>query len=221
MRTLIVFSAIFLSCLLALTSEGTPPYYAQQKVINQDKVIVKEKLVEFDADTYLGLGGYYSVQENLAQKHDTGALLQKQSEQIDALIRLLEAKYKGEVKPTVPAPIEPPVVVTPPPGEPTPVVPQVPTAGLNAQVYQIFKTNCVNCHGPNQASGKLQLIGRDAQGDYLVDVGIRAFKVYDRTAGIRLAERKLKLMPIGGTALSDEDVSTIWLWAMANYKEVN
>jgi len=193
---------------------ATPPYY-YNKPVKQDTVIVKEKVVEFDSDVYLGLGGYYAVGEQLAEKHSTSKLLEKQASQIDELIKLLKDKYNnGETKPTEqPQPVDP----VSPPSDPVPV-PNV--SSLSSQVFQIFKNNCINCHGPNQAEGKLRLIANDEKGNYLAKVA-RPYRVYDRVAGIRLNERKLKLMPVGGHHLSDEDVSTIWLWAVQEMDKVN
>lgn len=204
MRTLALAFILFSGIALA-----TPPYHANQ-VVKKDVVVVKEKVVEFDADYYLGLDGYYAAQDKAVAEHGSGARLERLESQVDILIKALADKYNlgGETKPK---PVTP--EVSPPSGDPKPV------DSLNAQVFTIFKKNCITCHGPNQAAGKLKLIGRDNQGDFLVDVGLKAFKVYDRVAGIHLQDRGLDLMPLNKQPLSDEDVQTIWVWAISSLKE--
>lgn len=196
---------------LGLAVYATPPYQQHYyPPAKQDVVIVKQKVVEFDADTYLGLEGYYSIQNELVDKHGSAAQLKKKDDQIDALIRLLESKYKSDK----PGQDNPPVETPANPEQPS----QPPSAGedLNAQVFQIFKKSCATCHGPTQSSGKLRLIGRDDKGEFLVDIGLKSARVYDRVLGNHLKERGLALMPLNKGQLSDEDVSTIHLWNTQN-----
>lgn len=213
MRT-ILWSII--AILMAVPAFATPPYYHNQAVIKKDVVVVKEKLVEFDADTYLGLGGYYAIQEELADKHNVNKQLIKKDEQIDALIRLLEAKYNNGnpvTPPTEQPPVDEPVL---PPSPPTPVDDN----SLDGQVFKIFKTNCINCHGPNQSQGKLKLIDSDTKGSFLVDNAKKAHRIYDRVQGFKLKERGLQAMPVGGHALEDADLQTLWVWTVKELDKV-
>jgi hypothetical protein len=218
MRTFIL-SIIILCGLLAITGDATPPYhYNNQAVVKKDVVVVKEKVVEYDADTYLGLGGYYHVAEELAEKHNVDKQIEKKDAQIDALLatlnKLLETKYKnGDVKPVEPTVPEP----SSPPSEPEPV----PTNdSLDAQVFKIFKNNCIDCHGPTQSKGKLKLIDRDDKGNFLVNNAKSAHRIYDRVQGFKLKERGLQLMPIGGHQIEDADLQTLWVWTVRELDKV-
>ncbi len=201
MKALSIFKYSVMLMLMVGVVCGTHPYAPY--VANKDTVIVKQKIVEFDADTYLGLQGYYAVQDDAVAKHGVAAQLTKKDDQIDALIKLLEKKY-GEVKPDV----NPPEL---PPTPPVEVKPDSDT-NVNAKVFAIFKKNCVSCHGPNQASGKLKLIDRDAKGEFLVNVGLKSVRVYDRVKGEHLKERGLDLMPLNKGPIDDKDVLAIYLW---------
>lgn len=106
-----------------------------------------------------------------------------------------------------PQPIPEPV----PAPEPT----QPPTESeLDKAVFKIFIESCKNCHGPASAKAGLQLIGQDDDGtNWLNDLSLEdRVKTYDRVAGIKLKERGLKLMPLGGPALPDDQVETLRLW---------
>jgi mono/diheme cytochrome c family protein len=222
MRTSFFALSIFFLALAAINA--APPYYYNQAVVKKDVVVVKEKVVEFDADTYLGLGGYYAVVDELADKHSLDKRLDKKDEQIgqlisqvDILLKKLEGKYNpGDVKPVEPVPT---VIPEPssPPSEPAPV----PTNdNLDAQVFKIFKDNCIDCHGPAQSKGKLKLIDRDDKGNFLVNNSKIAHRIYDRVQGFKLRERGLQLMPIGGHQIEDNDLQTLWVWTVRELDKV-
>lgn len=183
--------------------------YATDYFINPhaQNVIVRQKTVEFDADTYLGLQGYYSVVDKLQAEK-----LQKEelnADTLKALIEivkiLLEKQGNGGVIPNIP---------TVPKPEPKPE--PKPTDSLDSKVFKIFNDNCKQCHNTNNASKGLKLIGTDSQGDFLYDLSLaKRVKVFDSVNGVGLAERGKKLMPLESQALSDIDVETLRLWMIA------
>lgn len=161
--------------------------------------IIRERVVEFDADYNLGYDGYMQKAEQLVQdKEELNATTIK--DLISIVKTLIE--LKKEVGPILPR--------NKPADEPTPTVPEAPKpSSLEEQVTAIFdKYNCTSCHNSTKQSGKLNL------DDVTKLDTLTALNIYDRTEGRGLRERGLKLMPVSGEAVNDEDVTTLKLWLM-------
>jgi len=174
-----------------------------------ERVDVIQKTVEFDAEYFLGLQGYYDVVNELQEREYTKDkdIIRKQSDQIDKLIQLLEQSLRektGEVTKPTPQP------------EPQPEV-----SDLNKRVFDIFTKSCVDCHGDKSPKKGLQLVGQDPDGTkWLSDLSLaKRVLVYDHTAGIDLKSRGKKLMPLGGPALLDAEVETLRLWMIESTKK--
>lgn len=203
----------------------------QDHVVQQFNVVenvdVIQKQVQFDADYFLGMNGYYDVVNQL-QAQEINAdkdIILKQSEQVDRLIRLLEESLKQNISPSTDSNPEP--TQEEPKEEPQDVgSTDQPTATnelaqLNQKVFTIFSENCSSCHGQSSQKAGLQLVGEEDSGEkWLADLPLAdRVSTYDHVAGINLQARGKKLMPLGGPALADEDVEAIRLWMVAKTEE--
>ncbi len=194
--------------------------FIQQQFVEQfnvvERVDILQKSVEFDAEYFLGLDGYYDVVNELQEQEyvkDKDIIL-KQSEQIDKLINLLEQTLRQQqlnngIKPVTP--------VQPESVEPKPEIP----TDLNGKVFTIFSANCASCHGSDTPKAGLRLLGTDTDGTKrLNNLSLSdRVRVYDHTAGINLKERGKKLMPLGKAPLSDAEVNILRLWMIAKAEE--
>lgn len=190
-----------------------------------ERVDILQKRVEFDAEYFLGLDGYYDVVNNLQEQEyvkDKDIIL-KQAEQIDRLINLLEQALRLQqlnngVKPVTP--------VEPEPEEPKTEIPSNPDSGalleLDSRVFVIFSAKCASCHGTETPKAGLRLVGTDTDGTkWLNNLSLDdRVLVYDHTAGIKLKERGKKLMPLGKEPLPDSEVDTLRLWMIAKAEEI-
>ena len=201
----------------------------QDHVVQQFNVVenvdVIQKQVQFDADYFLGMNVYYDVVNQLqAQEINSDKdIILKQSEQVDRLIKLLEESLKQNTLPATnsnPQPAEEQPQPEAQPQDDTTTVEPTATDGivqLNQRVFTIFSENCSSCHGQSSQKAGLQLVGEEENGEkWLADLPLGdRVSTYDHVAGINLQERGKKLMPLGGPAVSDEDVEAIRLWMVA------
>lgn len=157
------------------------------------RVIVRDKIVEYDADRFIGAYGLYEVADGLVEvkQHerenaykDQIELLQKQIE-----VLTLQLQLKG-------------VDVAPKDDEPV--------KDKFAAVTSLFISKCAKCHGDTKQDGGLQLI---ADGR-LVDLdAAEASQVYIRTYFSEAASKAgLARMPKGAPALSDEEMKVVDEW---------
>jgi mono/diheme cytochrome c family protein len=167
---------------------------------NHQQNLIQRHTVEFDKDTFLGLDGYYGQIDKLKIEAERQKGADKQ-----ALLDLIEI-LKDLIKTNKTA--------TPPPPMPEVEKPQMPeppkNSDLDKQVFQIFKTNCGNCHNETKSSGNLKLISNG--GLYNLSGETRS-KVYFRTSGVGIKSHNLSIMP-PGKPLKDEDVETLASWAV-------
>lgn len=185
--------------LIATEVYATDRYFVQP----QQNVVVRKKTVEFDADTFIGLQGYYSVVEKLKAEEKAQSV---DKETLDKLLELLKILLQKEANGGTAVPQTP---ITPQ----EPPKPETPT--LDKKVYEIFTRDCKSCHSQEKASGGLVLVGKDNKGEYLNDLTLsQRLLVHDRTYGVGLQERNLKRMPLQGKPLLDADVETLRLWAL-------
>lgn len=202
---------MLISCSIA--SAGGHGFYYPNAVVQ--KVIVPQRVVQFDADYFQGVDHYYSLGEKLKSEKavENKSEVDYYKGQIELLLKILAAKQGGA---EIPAPQPQPVPSNPelpPQGEPVPVPSpaedgEYKVTDLDKKVYNIFKASCVRCHGDTQQDGGLTLIKGGAL--QLVDLVDRV-EIHDRVNGVSLAERGKAKMPKGGT-LSDSDVETLRLW---------
>lgn len=196
----------------------------QRQIIDEfnvvERVDILQKTVEFDAEYFLGLNGYYDVVNELqAQEYTKDKdIILKQTEQIDKLINLLEQTLKQQQRLQNggnSASIEPEIET---PSNPDP---DVEASDLNSKVFFIFSESCASCHGDKSPKKGLQLVGKDSDGTkWLNNLSLDdRVLVYDHTAGVKLKERGKKLMPLGEEPLSDSDVDIIRLWMIAKAEE--
>lgn len=181
-----------------------------------DEFNVVQKNVEFDADYFLGANGYYQVADKLVAQQETRDhdIILRQSEQIDELIKLLEAVLSKQG-------IDVPEELVP---EDTP---PVETEGgligteLDQTVAAIFTESCVGCHGQNSPKAGLMLMGEEENGErWLRNLSLaERTMVYDYTVGINLKERGKKLMPLGGQPLPDAQIEALRLWMVTKAEE--
>lgn len=212
-----ILSFILLVCGFTNSAFATNyQFIANNHHVANQQVVVRQKIVEFDSDYFLGLNGYYSVQNQLLQQYLVQLQAQnlnkiekvensKVEEKLDEIIRLLKGGTKLEPVPT-------------PTAEPAPK-PEVPVnsevSELDKQVFAILVESCKRCHNSTNKSGGLTLVGQDSKGDYLPTLSLgQRLNVHYRTRGVGLAEHGLKTMPLGGVPLSDEKVETFYQWAL-------
>ena len=208
-----------------------------------DNVDVLQKRVEFDANYFLGVDGYFSVANGLYgqyQNNQSQEVFVRQSQQIDQLIGLLQQVLKGQ---NVQIPNGNGHTNgnghngngaanghTNGNGKSEVPVPNIPNNGvgttnlsdeLNFAVFNIFQDNCASCHGADSPRAGFQVIAEDKEGnDGLVDLSLaQRINVFDLVAGINLQERGKKLMPLGGPPLPDEEVEILRLWAVAKAEQ--
>lgn len=199
-KLIIMFGIIIFSVLLI---DGC------NKLMATDTVIVKQRVVQFDPNTFLGTNGYYAHGENLRSQRQTqdDATLEALKEQNKILRELVAAVLAGKGntgnidkldKPEKPEKPEKPV---------DPPLPPDNSTLIEKEVLKIFKDNCVKCHGETKADGGLSLV----KNDKLVDIPLgKMILVHHRTNGVNL-NGDVK-MPKGNNGLSDEQVELLRMW---------
>jgi mono/diheme cytochrome c family protein len=164
--------------------------------------VIRQKRVEFDSDYYLGVNGYYQVPRVIKE--------QKDNELQYKILEVLEKINAKLEENSVEVPTEPVKPSTPTEPE-TPDIEEV--SNLDSQVYKIFKENCASCHIGDKAPKGIKLIGEENGQKFLYDLPLAdRFMVWFTTRGVNLDKTGHKRMPVGGSALSDEDVNTLELW---------
>ena len=165
--------------------------------------VVKQRVVEFDADYYYGTHGYYSMTNNIVNNKLNE--LEKDNirlrAEVDVLWKLLQNR---------PANPHPPVEPDPTPDKPIePDTPDAEPTELDGIVYNIFEKNCARCHNSQQET-RMKLIDTNAGVLFNRPLNDRV-EIFDRTFQVGLSERGKKGMPPGKT-LSDKDVEALRLW---------
>lgn len=177
---------------------ATPPI-----VVVQQPTVIQRHTVQFDAQTYLGLNGYYGAIDK--QKQENLQLQQLDNQSIRTLVEILKGVLDKQATP-----------ITPTPNVSIPIVPKnpSPTVGndLDKQVYNIFKTNCASCHSDKTASGGLKLVTDN--GLYNLSALDRS-NIYFRTNAAHLKELNLNSMPLNKPVLNDNDVKILAIWAIS------
>lgn len=163
--------------------------------------IVKQRVVQFDPNTYLGVQGYYTHGENLRVQKSTeeSETLKELREQNKILRDLVNAVLAGRKLPE--SPVEEPVQ---PSGNP-----------LEQAVLKIFVEKCAKCHGDTKQDGGLTLV---KEGKLFDITSEEAFSVFDRSNGVDLEADEAR-MPKGAPALSDEEVKVLYKWAKSKTKK--
>lgn len=188
---------------------------------NNNAVIVKERQVEFNADTFLGLDGYYSHGQALKSKYaqieeNEKSQQIKALEEQNAILKAILDKLQngGAVVPNNPE--EPQTPATPPANNNGNGL-----SGLDAQIYTLFKTQCSKCHGDTRADGGLKLVSNGTLSEDIAGFTPKAFA--ERT----LTEQRVEgthldgdaRMPKGSPPLDQESVDLIKNWIIAKAKQ--
>ncbi len=220
--------ALFVVAFLLISGVGEATTYTQQNVgyAQNQKVLIKQRVVEFDPRYYLGLNGYYTIGSEIAERRHTEQLEALQEEhrllkqQIQTLIDTINRQPNPQV-PQNPAPVPVPVEPEPQvPANPPPVDngTYVPTS-LDKAVYGIFKAKCASCHNENKKSGNIQLV--NTQNGALLNQPLESRVLIERVIrGVDLKEDGLKLMPLNGQPLNEEDLKVIYKWAFEEAKRL-
>lgn len=158
------------------------------------KVIVRDKVVEYDPDRFIGAYGLYDIADGLTEKHEEEKknhydleidLLQKQIELLK-----LQLQLKGV---TVPVPDVKP--------EEKPVV------SPYSEVTSLFVSKCAKCHGDSKQDAGLKLIENgklvDLSAEELNSVHVRTY--YSKEA----KDAGLARMPKGAPPLTDAEMKLI------------
>lgn len=168
-------------------------------------VIVRQRVVQFDPNTYLGIQGYYThgqqlIQRNEVEKAEEIRLLKEQLDELKKQTIALQQIVLGSGS----NPGQP----LPKPEDNTP-----PKSVLEEKVLKIYTEKCAKCHADENDDGGLTLL----KGGKLVinendkeELAIRT-NVFLRTDAGLLQEGETR-MPKGSPPLSDEDVNTLKLW---------
>lgn len=195
MRFLQIITTIVTMVALSTVSTHKTQVYADDGTI-----LVPQKVVEFDSRYYYGIEGYYSLgpsihREKIQELTEQNAKLQAQ---LQILIDLLKNQNQtpNPTMPTVPNVV---------PEQPTVPEPDNGVSPLAQRVYDIFVTNCANCHGEAD-SDRLQLVDVE-QGQLIVHGTASMADIVQRVERVYLADKKP--MPPGGVVLADEDVQAL------------
>lgn len=199
--------------------------------------VVKQKIVEFDDRTYLGLDGYYSVGEQIREK----ARIEKIAEDIELRTSLKEVakalqdqnklSKEGNLKlelllkvlagEKVPDPATKPVQPEQPEENPkdeskeeVETTDRDKATEIDTKVYEIVKRDCASCHGKNSES--IVLIKDDVlQKPSLLGL----IEIVKRVRGDNL--HGAARMPKGKAALSDADVKILEDWMFEEVDFIN
>jgi len=205
-------------CLFVGTASGSN--YYNNSYHNND-VVVLQKQVLFDSRYFLGVNGYYQVGQDIQQKAQQSKYdeLNSRISNLEGKSQLLEKQNQTLLQKIGPGPIAPPQPTPEPTPTPTPdPTPTPPTSEnppdqpiytptqLDKQVYQIFNTKCITCHGADAKAG-LQLV---KDGSLLKPDLSDMVEIYDRVNGVDLHGKAR--MPKGKPPLPTSDVNIIKAW---------
>lgn len=158
------------------------------------RVIVRDKIVEYDADRFIGAYGLYEVADGLVEvkQHERENSYKDEIELLQKQIELLKLQLQlrgGEVDTKDDMP---------------------PEKDKFASITSLFISKCSKCHGDTKQDGGLQLI-KDGR---LVDIdATEANAVFIRTYFSEAASKAgLARMPKGSPALSNEEMNIIDEW---------
>jgi mono/diheme cytochrome c family protein len=113
--------------------------------------------------------------------------------------------------PTLPPQESPPSLPYEPPKPQEPTTPSDGPTELDKQVYAIFKASCAKCHNESKQSGDFQLV--NSANGALVNHPLENRVLIERVVrGVHLKEDGLKLMPLNGQPLPDDQLQSIYLW---------
>lgn len=166
-------------------------------------VIVRQRVVQFDPNTYLGIQGYYThgqqlIQRNEVEKTEEIRILKEQLDELKKQTAALQQIVLGNSGSENANP------------NPQPI-PQV--SPLEAKVLKIYTEKCAKCHADENDDGGLTLL-KDGKlvihEDSKEELAIRT-NVFLRTDAGLLQEGETR-MPKGSPPLPDEDVNTLKLW---------
>lgn len=206
MKYLLITSIMFISL---IANEAYANHF-NFVVRNQDIVNVIEKRVQINADTFLGLDGYYAIGDTIdAEKQgeytDKLAELEAKVNQFEAKIDILISILSGKTPTPTPAPAD----NTPPTDDGTtePAEPVEPK-GLEGEVYKLLRANCYSCHKTD--GNGLRLFTED--GKSLATLSLNdVVNIHHRTEGIVLHDGET-LMPKGKQPLSADEMKLIKRW---------
>lgn len=187
------FLSLLLVVLLPFISYGTDPHVIRKAVV------VPQKVVEFDADYFLGEDYYYQLGQKLVDDKNKSRddEIKDLKSKLDLLLTLLSKGNNGQG--------QQPGLPTPPPPEPEPVKNEI-----NDKILTLWNRKCVNCHGTTPQNNGLTLV----KGGSLEDLSLEQRLItYDRVLGYKLQERGLAKMPKGGS-LTDEEVNLVYEWCL-------
>jgi mono/diheme cytochrome c family protein len=183
-----------------------------------NQTIIKERQVEFNGDTFLGLDGYYSHGQALKAKYDAIEAQEEREhlkavkEQNEILRKMLEELLKRQGGGGQPNPEEP-QTPTPPPANNN-------LSGLDADVYALFKEKCSKCHGDARADGGLKMVSNDTLAEDIAGFTPKAFArrtlIEQRTEATHLNGDAR--MPKGSPPLDQEQVDLIKNWVIEKSK---
>lgn len=181
--------------------------------------IVKQKVVEFDADYFLGLKGYVIAGQKA--EHNSHERDKVRDEALLEALKALNKVLEGGVTAGGQMPVNP--------ESPAPIPePQQPSAEsgteLDRKALAIFFRDCKTCHFDSKESGGVKLgetytrDGKEFARLFIEEDECRELAkrnlIHDSVNGVGLADRGKKLMPMSGDKLSDEDVETLRLWSL-------
>lgn len=167
------------------------------------RIIIRDKVVEYDPDYFLGAEGYYKLGDELREK-----FTQRKASEAEMRLLLLEKQIelmKLELQKSKNCKPETPDVAAPE----VPAEPEAPTTN-NAAIVELVKARCYNCHGGPQTKGNLVLM----KDEKLVDLTLaQVDKVEIHTFFDEAAkDAGLTQMPKGGKPLTDDELKIIRKW---------
>ena len=167
------------------------------------RIIIRDKVVEYDPDYFLGAEGYYKLGDELQEK-----FTRRKASEAEMRLLLLEKQIelmKLELQKNKNCKPEKPDVATPE----VPTEPEMPAVD-NSAIIELVKTRCFNCHGGPQTKGNLVLMNGDKLANLTlaqVDL-VEIHTFFDEAA----KDAGLTQMPKSGKPLTDDELKIIRKW---------
>jgi mono/diheme cytochrome c family protein len=176
-------------------------YHSDYYDNDQARIVIRDKVVEYDPDYFLGTYGYYKIGDELREKVEKQKVSDTEMKLLllEKQIELLKLQMQKDCKPETPKTDVPT----------TPETPAAPKTDSSAMV-ELVKARCFNCHGGPQTKGNLVLLKNDKLADLSlaqVDL-VEIHTFFDEHA----KDAGLSRMPKGGKPLTDQELSVIRKW---------
>lgn len=198
---------IFGIFLLGMVNVGLAGNHGYRTYEYPSRIVVRDKVVEYDPDRFLGYYGYYQLGEHLKEKSEDARKTEQELrlQVLEKQIEYLNLKLKeagGEKSSDTPEPSEP--------------SDGGPKADKYPELTKLFTNKCMACHKQNSVDFPLLKDGVVNPDLNLLGVDlVEAITYYDSHA----KDAGLTRMPKGAGPLSDSEMSLIRKWRQDKISE--